>query len=99
MAHPLISCIVYGTQNDNYHNQLRGGVRGKNEDVFHGSRSVVFCIIISKQCQACFTEPSKYRGSKIDCGFNNDWQHHDIKKTKTDDLIEGKEQKLVDNRV
>lgn len=22
MAHPLISCIVYGTQNDNYHNQL-----------------------------------------------------------------------------
>lgn len=24
MAHPLISCIVYGTQNDNYHNQLRG---------------------------------------------------------------------------
>ena len=46
IAHPLISCIVYGTQNDNYHNQLGGGVRGKNEDVFHGSRSVVFCIII-----------------------------------------------------
>lgn len=23
MAHPRISCIVYGTQNDNYHNQFR----------------------------------------------------------------------------
>lgn len=34
MAHPLISCIVYGTQNDNYHNQLGGGVRGKNGGCF-----------------------------------------------------------------
>ena len=33
MAHPLISCIVYGTQNDNYHNQLRGWVTESGFDL------------------------------------------------------------------
>lgn len=40
MAHPLISCIVYGTQNDNYHNQLSVG-----DDVLRGDGDSVVCFV------------------------------------------------------
>lgn len=73
MAHPLISCIVYDTQNDNYHNPLRKACVGRMRMFSRGSHSVVLCIIITTQFEQSFHLVARAKSM----GLKSDWQHHD----------------------
>lgn len=84
MAHPLISCIVYATLNDNYHNQLCRCVGRMEARMFSGRHtmscfaSLSSCIHISAGAFISAVSDARAPGRTQLIGLKSDWQGNDI---------------------